>query len=119
MTFNVDHTFIIKEKVSDHKCVHMLLDTRKGDLGHERTTIDEELLMESNIQEDIQEIVTDVYASQRSEMNKSLYQILKKIADNSNYKNFLFRLVDFFQLRTGLDSCSTRAAQSGTISSYS
>jgi hypothetical protein len=70
MTFNVDHTSIFKEKVSDHKCVRMLLDTRKGDLGHERTTIDEELLMESNIQEDTQKIVTDVYASQRSEMNK-------------------------------------------------
>ena len=40
-----------------------------------------------------------------------MYQILKKIADNSNYKNFLFRLADFFQLRTGLDLLDQSSAK--------
>ena len=42
---------------------------------------------------------------------EALYQIVKKIAENSNHKNFLFRLADIWQLRSGLDLLDQTASR--------
>ena len=42
---------------------------------------------------------------------EALYQIVKKIAENSNHKNFLLRLADIWQLRSGLDLLDQTASR--------
>ena len=52
-SFEVDNSFIFKLKKSDHSAVSLTLDNQRGEMGHERKTINEELILRADIQTSI------------------------------------------------------------------
>ena len=86
LTFKVDNSIPHKPKASDHNAVWVKIDTRTGELGAERVTLDAQLMNETYIQDKIAEIVSDIYqpnnkkseAKKWSKMNGAIYDYLLK-----------------------------------------
>ena len=69
-TFEVDNSFIFKEKASDHRAVTVIIDNQLGEMGKERVTINEDLCSDPVIQTSIKEIVEKAYEGNKSERAK-------------------------------------------------
>ena len=60
-TFEVDNTFIFKSTSSDHSAVIAIADNQNGELGHDRKTINENLIQNRNIQQAIIKITEEAF----------------------------------------------------------
>jgi hypothetical protein len=69
-TIRTDNSFIFKKKASDHRAVYLTLDDRTGELGHDRVTLDEELLLDETIQYNIEKIVKEAYQGDATHHSK-------------------------------------------------
>jgi len=77
-TYHVDNSFIFKLNKSDHNAVSLELDNQRGELGKDRKTIDEELIMRPDIQAKIKEIKEQEYrgnALQRKKWKRTMDKI--------------------------------------------
>ena len=82
----VQNNFVFKKKSSDHSAVYITLDNKRGVSGSERNTIDEELTLKPEVQQEIMVAMNRIYTMNphKSEVNKwtetqaEITDILKK-----------------------------------------
>ena len=70
LTFEVHNTFTVKKTASDHYAVVLYIENQVGDLGHDRKTIQEGILLDREVQKRVLEIDAKAHEGNRSNINK-------------------------------------------------
>jgi len=69
-TFELTNTFLFKRTASDHSGVLLTIDKQRGELGHDRRTVREDLLLDRDIQTHILALLKTAYKGNKSNANK-------------------------------------------------
>eukprot|EP00966_Prymnesium_polylepis_P028346 656033-Prymnesium_polylepis.1 len=69
-TFQTHNTFVFKKNASDHYGVALYLENQSGDLGHDRKTVLEDILLDREVQMETLRLLQAAYKGNKSNKNK-------------------------------------------------
>ena len=88
-TYTVDNTYVFKNNPSDHQAVKLELDNQLGEIGHERQTINEDIIALPTIQSKIKNIVDAEYqgnSTQRKKWKRAMDKIGQLLFKETNIR---------------------------------